>query len=400
MTATMSSAPIYYDPFDIEIDKDPYPTWRRMREESPLWHNDKFGFYALSRFDDVEAGLKDWTTYRSGNGTTLDIILSGAEIPPGNILMEDPPSHDVHRALMGRVFTPKRMNALEGKVREFCARSLDPLVGTGRFDFISDLGAQMPMRTIGALLGIPEEDQVAIRDVIDEGMKLGDDGEMRNRISAGAGAEMFADYIEWRASHPSDDLMTELLNAEFEDETGTRRTLTRGEVLMYVFLLAGAGNETTTRLIGWTGKLLADHPDQRRQLVDDRGLIPNAIEEILRYETPSPVQARWVIRDVEHHGQVVPKDSIMLLLNGSANRDEHRFPDGDRFDIHRKAEHHLSFGFGIHFCLGAALARLEGRVALDEVLRRFPEWDVDWDGAKQAHTSSVRGWEKLPVVTS
>ncbi|GAC1309219.1 MAG: cytochrome P450 [Acidimicrobiales bacterium] len=400
MTAIMSSAPIYYDPFDIEIDKDPYPTWRRMRDEAPLWHNDKFGFYALSRFDDVETALKDWNTYRSGKGSTLDIILSGAEIPPGNILMEDPPSHDVHRALMARVFTPKRMNALEGKVREFCARSLDPLVGARGFDFISDLGAQMPMRTIGALLGIPEEDQVAIRDVIDEGLKLGEDGEMRHRDSAGAGAEMFADYIEWRASHPSDDLMTELLNAEFEDETGTRRTLTRGEVLMYVFLLAGAGNETTTRLIGWTGKLLADHPDQRRQLVDDRGLIPNAIEEILRYETPSPVQARWVIRDVEHHGHVVPQDSIMLLLNGSANRDERRFADGDRFDIHRKAEHHLSFGFGIHFCLGAALARLEGRVALDEVLRRFPEWDVDWDGAKQAHTSSVRGWEKLPVVTS
>jgi cytochrome P450 len=213
-----------------------------------------------------------------------------------------------------------------------------------------------------------------------------------------AGMEMFADYVEWRAKNPSDDLMTELLNAEFDDETGTRRRLTREEVLIYIMLLAGAGNETTTRLIGWTGKLLAEHADQRREIVADRSLIPGAIEEILRYEAPSPVQARWVTRPVEYHGRVVPKESIMLLLNGSANRDDRHFPDGDRFDIHRNIDHHVSFGYGIHFCLGAALARLEGRVALDEVLNRFPDWEVDWDGAVQAHTPTVRGWEKLPVI--
>ena len=210
---------------------------------------------------------------------------------------------------------------------------------------------------------------------------------------------LFAEYLDWRKEHPSDDLMTDLLNAEFEDDTGVRRTLTRDEVLTYVNLLAGAGNETTTRLIGWTGKLLAEHPDQRREIVEDRSLIPNAIEEILRYEAPSPVQARYVAADVEHYGEKVPEGSIMVVLNGSANRDDRRFPEGDRFDIHRHIGHHLSFGYGIHFCLGAALARLEGRVALDEVLRRFPDWEVDWDGAEQAHTSTVRGWEKLPVVT-
>jgi cytochrome P450 len=165
-------------------------------------------------------------------------------------------------------------------------------------------------------------------------------------------------------------------------------------------LLAGAGNETTTRLIGWTGKLLAEHPDQRRAIVDDRSLLPNAIEEILRYEAPSPVQARVMTRAMEHHGQTVPEGSVMVLLNGSANRDDRAFPDGDRFDIRRQINHHLSFGYGIHFCLGAALARLEGRIALDEVLNRFPEWDVDWSGAVQAHTPTVRGWDKLPVVTS
>jgi len=394
----MTSPPdLYYDPFDTEIDKDPHPVWRRMRDEAPLWFNERHGFFALSRFDDVEKGLVDWDTYRSGKGSTLEMIKAGIEMPPGMILMEDPPLHDAHRGLMSRVFTPKKMNALEPKVREFCARSLDPLVGAGRFDFIADLGAQMPMRTIGMLLGIPEQDQEAIRDRLDAGLRI-EAGEEYVPPTDFGGFEMFADYIEWRADNPSDDLMTELLNAEFDDETGTRRRLTREEVLVYIMLLAGAGNETTTRLIGWTGKLLAEHPDQRHEIVADRSLIPGAIEEVLRYEAPSPVQARWVTRDAEHHGRVVPKDSIMLLLNGSANRDDRHFPDGDRFDIHRTIDHHVSFGYGIHFCLGAALARLEGRVALDEVLNRFPDWEVDWDGAVQAHTPTVRGWDKLPVV--
>jgi cytochrome P450 len=194
--------------------------------------------------------------------------------------------------------------------------------------------------------------------------------------------------------------MTELLQAEFEDATGTRRRLSRAEVLGFVGLLAGAGNETTTRLIGWTGKLLAEHPDQRSLLVERPERIPNAIEEILRFESPSPVQARYVTRDVELHGRVVPAGGVMLLLNGSANRDEREFPDGDRFDVQRKIDHHLAFGHGIHFCLGAALARLEGRVALEEVLKRFPSWEVDWENAKQARTSTVRGWERLPVRTS
>ncbi len=396
---TMTSQPdLYYDPFDTEIDKDPHPVWRRMRDEAPLWFNEKHGFYALSRFDDVEKGLVDWDTYRSGKGSTLEMIKAGIEMPPGMILMEDPPIHDAHRGLMSRVFTPKKMNALEPKVREFCARSLDPLVGAGRFDFIADLGAQMPMRTIGMLLGIPERDQEAIRDRLDAGLRIEEGEEYVPTTEFGAGMEMFADYVEWRAKNPSDDLMTELLNAEFDDETGTRRRLTREEVLIYIMLLAGAGNETTTRLIGWTGKLLAEYPDQRREIVADRSLVPGAIEEILRYEAPSPVQARWVTRAVEYHGRVVPKESIMLLLNGSANRDDRHFPDGDQFDIHRNIDHHVSFGYGIHFCLGAALARLEGRVALDEVLNRFPDWEVDWDGAVQAHTPTVRGWEKLPVI--
>jgi cytochrome P450 len=241
-----------------------------------------------------------------------------------------------------------------------------------------------------------------LRDQIDGGLKL-EDGTMPDLQSHDQlgqdQAAAYADYIDWRAEHPSDDLMTELLQAEFEDIDGERRRLDREEVLNFVNLLAAAGNETTTRLIGWTGKVLAEHPDQRREIAEDRDLVPRAIEELLRFEAPSPVNSRYVTKDVEHHGQVVPAGSAIILLNGSANRDERKFPDGDTFDIHRRIDHHLSFGYGLHFCLGAALARLEGRVALDEVLQRFPTWEVDWDHAVQARTSTVRGWESLPVIT-
>jgi cytochrome P450 len=392
----------YYDPYDWDIDTDPYPTWKRLRDEAPLYYNEKYGFYALSRYDDVERCSVDWRTYISGKGSVLEIIKSGIEMPPGNILFEDPPAHDMHRSLLSRVFTPKRIADIEPKVREFCARTLDPHVGSGRFDFILDLGAQMPMRTIGMLLGIPEDDQEAIRERIDAGFKM-ESSEMPDSESATYGirsfGDDFADYVEWRAHNPSDDLMTELLNAEFEDETGTTRKLTRDEILNYVGLLNAAGNETTTRLIGWTGKVLAEHPDQRRELADDPALVPQAIEELLRFEAPSPVQARYVTREIEHHGEAVPEGAVLLLLTAAANRDERHFADPDRFDIHRKIDHHLTFGYGIHFCLGSHLARLEGRIALEEVLRRFPKWEVDWDHAVQAHTTTVRGWEQLPVFT-
>ena len=388
---------VYYDPYDAEIDIDPHPVWKRLRDEVPLYYNEPYDFYALSRFEDVEPCLIDWDTYRSGKGSILELIRADFEIPRGAILFEDPPRHDVHRGVMSRVFTPKKMNAIEPRVREFCARTLDPLVGSGHFDFIADLGDQMPMRTIGYLLGIPEQDQESIRDRLDEGLHLEEGKEGTFDAEGMDGAEMFGEYIDWRAEHPSDDLMTEMLNAEFEDETGVTRTFTREEVSTFVSLLAGAGNETTTRLIGWTGKLLAEHPDQRRQVVEDRSLVPQTVEEILRYEAPSPVQARYVAKDVEHHGHKIPEGSVMVLLNGSANRDDRQFPDGDRFDIHREAGHHLSFGYGIHFCLGAALARLEGRVALEEVLARWSDWEVDYERAVQAHTSTARGWESLPV---
>ncbi len=392
----MTAPAAYYDPYDFDIDADPYPVWKRLRDDAPLYFNEKYEFYALSRYEDVEKGLNEWQSYSSAQGSVLEIIKAKVEMPPGMFIFEDPPDHDLHRALLSRVFTPRRMAAIEPQVRAYAARTLDPLVGQGGFDFIADLGTEIPMRTIGMLLGIPEEDQQALRDQLDEGLRL-EDGVMPEVMARDGASTNYAAYIDWRAANPSDDLMTELLTAEFTDEHGTVRTLTRDEVLGYIGLLAGAGNETTTRLIGWAAKLLAAHPDQRKAMAENFELIPNAIEECLRYEPPSPVQARLVTKDVEHHDQTVPEGSVVLLLNASANRDERQFTDPDRFDIRRKAQRHLSFGYGLHFCLGAHLARLEARVALEEVLRRFPVWEIDEANAVQARTSTVRGWEKLPV---
>jgi len=390
---------LYYDPFDFDIDDDPYPTWKRMRDEAPLYYNEKYNFYALSRYEDVARELPNWATYRSGRGTTMDIIMSGLEVPPGVILFEDPLLHDLHRRVLSRGFTPRRMKAIEPLARRYCERALDQLVGSSRFDFIADLGAQIPMRTIGYLLGIPEEGQQAVRDNTNQAIGLkNSSGYAVSENAFENSYQLFADYIEWRAEQPSDDLMTQLLNAEVEDE-GEIRRLTRTEVLMYTSMVAGAGNETTTRLIGFIGALLSDHPDQRRELVADPGLIPGAIEEVLRYESPSPVQARYVAHDVKCWDQAIPEGSIMLLLNGSANRDERHFPDGERFDIHRRGAH-LSFGQGLHFCLGSALARMQARVATEELLKRWPDWEVDYSNAEMAHTSSVRGWGKLPATFS
>jgi len=391
-----SAVDLYYDPFDFEIDDDPYPVWKRLREEAPLYYNEKHDFYALSRYDDVARELPNFQTYRSGRGTTMDVIKSGLEVPPGVILFEDPPLHDLHRRLLSKVFTPRRMEAIEPLTRQFCERALDPLVGSGGFDFIGDLGALIPMRTIGYLLGIPEQGQEAIRDKTDHAISL-KDGAASYVVAEDAFEQLFSDYIDWRAEHPSDDLMTQLLNAEIEDD-GVVRQLTRTEVLTYTSMVAGAGNETTTRLIGFIGQLLADHPEQRREIVADHSLIPGAIEEVLRYEAPSPVQARYVAHDAECRGEKIAEGSIMLLLNGSANRDEGHFPDGESFDIHRGGGH-LSFGQGLHFCMGSALARMQARVALEEVVKRWPDWEVDYPNAGKAHTASVRGWAKLPVVT-
>ena len=297
------------------------------------------------------------------------------------------------------------MNAIEPKVREFCARSLDPLVGAGGFDFIRDLGAQMPMRTIGMLLGIPEEDQEAIRDQIDEGLRLERGRRCPTSTPSAAPTSRracFDEYIDWRAEHPSDDLMTELLQAEFEDETGddahgspaTRSSATSN-------LLAGAGNETTTRLIGWTGKVLAEHPDQRaRARRGPQRSCPTRSRSCCATRRRRRCRPATSPHDVEHHGA----DGARGQRHAAAQRrrptaTSASSPTATASTSTARSTTTCRFGYGIHFCLGAALARLEGRVALDEVLKRFPEWEVDWDNAVQARTSTVRGWERLPVTT-
>lgn len=396
--STTTRSDVYYDPWDVEIRADPYPVYRRLREEAPLYYNERHDFYAVSRFADVERGLNDRDTFISGHGDILEVVKSGVPTPPGTVIWEDPPAHTIHRGLLAGVFTHKKMMALEPQIREYCARCLDPLVGTGRFDFIHDIGAQMPMRVIGMLFGIPEQDQEAVRDRADADIQTKPGQPMKIAQDRLVTGDVFAEYIDWRAKHPSDDLMTELLHAEFEDEAGTRRRLTRAEVLTYVSVIVGAGNETTTNLIGWSGKVLAEHPDQRRELVEDRSLVRNAIEELLRYEAPGPLVARYVAHDVELHGKTVPQGSAIVFLVASANRDDRRYPDGDRFNIHRDIGQHLTFGYGYHFCMGAALARLEGRIALEEILKRFPEWEVDLQNARLSSTSTVRGWKTLPAV--
>jgi cytochrome P450 len=396
---TAGTSQVYWDPYTPEIMADPYPVFRRLRDEAPLYYNEQHDFYAVSRYDDVDRGFRDVESLSSSRGSILELIKANLQMAPGQFIFQDPPGHTKHRGLLSRVFTPKKMEALEPQVRAFCARTLDPLIGSGGFDFVADLAADMPMRVIGMLLGIPEEHYATVREETDDWFRT-EPGKPKQYNSSSTGPRIAAleEYLDWRIKHPSDDLMTQLLQAEFEDDDGTVRHLNREETLSYINLLAGAGNETTTKLIGWAGKVLGDHPDQRRELVAEPRLIRNAVEEVLRFESPSPWIGRYVRRAVEFHGRVVPEASAILLLSGSSNHDERRFPNGDSFDIHRNTGGLHTFGYGVHFCLGAALARLEGRVAIEEVLKRFPDWEVDMDNARLANTSTVRGWESLPVI--
>ena len=392
MSSTTSSD-LYYDPYSAEIAYDPHALFRRMRDEAPLYYSEEHDFYALSRFDDVERAHVEKDVFISRKGVTLSLLKADVEFPPGTVIMEDPPTHTIHRALLSRMFTTRKVAGLEPMIRQLCADLLDPLIGSGRFDFATDLGAIMPTRVVAMLIGIPEEVGEAVRDFFDE---------TRNDHSRGDTftGEIFAEYVDWRTDHPGDDVITQLLRAEFEDETGTRRKLTRDEVLAFVNIVAAAGNDTTRRLISWTGKVLAEHPDQRRLVVEDPSLTSNCIEEMLRFEPPPLLACRYVAQDTDWYGQTVPAGSHMALLVASANRDERRIDDPDRFDVTRTPGQIFTFGHGSHYCLGQALARLQARIAIEEVLARFPEWEVDYDNAKFVYGGDLRGWDSLPVHTS
>jgi cytochrome P450 len=389
---------IYWDPFDIDIDSDPHDIWRVMRDAAPVYRNDRYDFWALTRFDDILVASKDHSRLLSGHGTTLELMTS-EPMNSGMILTMDPPEHDQLRRLVSRAFTVGRVGTLESQIRHCCIELLDPLVGTGGFDYVRQFAAIVPSLVIASLLGVPQSDREWLRDLIDTLFHLEPGIGMFNPTSRQAGDELKAylsNILSERRKHPVDDLFSHLVDAEITGNDRTRR-LTHDEAVLFAYLLVTAGTETTGRLLSWAALLLDEHEDQRAEMVDDRSLVQGAVEELLRFEPPSPVQARFVAEEVEFHEMKVPAGSRLLLITGSAGRDERRFSNPDHFDIHRTGTH-LSFGFGTHFCLGAALARLEARVALEETLNRFPMWNVDRARAVQAHTSTVRGYSSVPIT--
>lgn len=390
---------MYWDPYDIHLRRDPYGTWKRLRDEAPLYRNDTHDFWALSRFADVEGAHRRPEVFSSAHGTVLE-LMTPEPMAGSMMIFKDPPDHTRLRALVSRAFTPRRVAGMEEEIRRICTTLLDGLRGRESFDYVAEFAALLPARVIASLLGVPEADRDEVRELIDRVLTIEDDSGMVNEASAAAMLrihEYVTDQLRERRSRPRDDLMTELVAAEVATEDGESRRLSDSEGADFGVLLVSAGTETVARLLGWTCLLLGRHPNQRARLLDDPGLTPNAIEELLRIEAPSPVQGRRTTSDVELHGAVVPAGSKVLLLTGAAGRDERKYPDPDRFDVGRNFDRHVSFGYGIHFCLGAALARMEGRIGLEETLARFPSWEVDESEAVALHTSTVRGHSHMPV---
>ncbi|MCU1462885.1 MAG: cytochrome [Acidimicrobiales bacterium] len=396
---TQADQDIYWDPFDPALRDDPHALWKRLRDDAPVYHNDRYGFWALSRYDDVEGAHKDAKTFSSAHGITIEHMSPVAYPESGQFIMLDPPEHTRLRALVSRAFTPRAIVGVEAQAREITNRLLDAVAGRDSFDYVQEFGAILPPTVISSLIGVPEADQEELRKQVDLIFHLEDEVGMFNPTALaamGALHEYLSGQLEERRTSPRDDMLTRLVEAEITDESGTHK-LRLDQATDFGLMIFIAGTETVARLLGWAASVLAEHPDQRAELRDDPTLIPNAVEELLRYEAPSPVQGRWTTADVEVHGRTIPQDSKIVLLTGAANRDERRFADPDRFDIHRHMDHHVALGYGIHFCLGAALARMEGRIAIEETLKRYPTWEVDRDNAEMLYTSTVRGYAKLPI---
>jgi cytochrome P450 len=388
---------LFYDPFDLETDRDPYPIWKRLRDEDPVNWNERYGFFALSRFADVVDACNDTATFSSSRGTTLDSMDAPITLP--RIIVMDPPEHEVMRKLVSRAFTPRRIGDLETEIQRLVDDYLDRFVDADEFDYVKDFAAHLPPMVIGEMLGVPREDRDRLRRWFDEMLHRDGDSPGLSPPAQAAITELLAyasALVEDRRRNPGDDMVSVLVEAELEDG-GETRQLTDLEIAAFVLQLAGAGSETVARHLGFAAVLLAQWPDQRRLLVDDPALVPNAVEEVLRYEAPSPRNGRWTLRPYSAHGVDIPAGSKVLLLNGSANRDEREFADPDVFDVRRAPGRHASLGYGVHYCLGAALARMEARLALASTLARFPDWEIEESELQWVRTSSVRGYSSVPL---
>jgi cytochrome P450 len=383
------------NPFAHEFHENPHPTYRWLRAHAPLYRNEALGFWALSRYADVRDASLDWATYSSAEGTTVERLEPAwFEERPMMIFM-DPPRHDRLRALVSRAFTPRRIASLEPFVRSTVVRLLARLAADGGGDFVKDFSAPLPMEVIFTLLGVPDADRRELRAWMDESLERDRDTPTVPARALAAMANLmqyWQRFLSELRRRPNDGLIAGLLDAEVDGER-----LTDGEIIGFCSLLGAAGNETVTKLLGGACVELARHPEEWAALVADPALVPGAVEEALRYTSPSQYQGRVVTKDVTWHGRTVPKGERVLLLTGSANRDERVFPEPDRFDVRRAPNEHLALGVGVHFCLGAALARLESRVSLEELTRHFPRYAVDEGRCVRVHMSNVHGFESVPI---
>ncbi|MCZ0728289.1 cytochrome P450 [Mycolicibacterium iranicum] len=398
----IAQAPVEFDPFSEEFFTGAYATFRRLRDEKPVYYNAKWDFWALSRYDDVAPATKDHDTYSSAKGATLDVVKAHDDaIPPPKVIISmDPPEHQKMRKLVSSVFTPRAIASLEDMVREKIYERIEAINPTS-FDVVADFSALFPNEVITTMLGVPKEDRHQIRlwlDLLLE-RRPGEIAVPREGFEASMNTGVYYyKLIQQRREKPADDMISRLIETEIERD-GQVDKLTDVDIAGFATLLGGAGAETVTKLIGNAIVAFADFPDQWQKLREDRSKIPAAIEELLRYEAPSQYQVRTTTRDVTLHGITIPADSAVLLLTASATRDERMFPDPDRLDIdrERKMGFNLAFGYGVHSCLGAALARMESRIALDALLDLLPDYDVDRAGLKRVAMSNVAGWSNVPV---
>jgi cytochrome P450 len=389
-----------FDPFSEVFFEDPYEVYRRLRDEAPVYKSERYGFYALSRFEDVARAHLDWETFTSTRGVDLSMLTSEAPVPPILILM-DPPEHSRMRALVNRVFTPRAVAALEPMVREVVCSFLEPLEGADNFDAVVDFAGPFPVEVISRMLGVPEADRQQIRHWLDLGLHR-EPGRMEPTPEGMAAmiesAAYFFDLVGYKRSHPADDMLSRLCLAEVERPDGERTRLGDAEIAGFASLLGGAGAETVTKLVANAVVLFHRHRDQWEKVLQDPSLIPGAISEVLRYWPPSQYQGRFSTKPSVFHDVEIPAGVPVLLITGAATRDERVYEDPDRFDIEREQKLAISFGHGVHTCLGAALARLESRVALEELARRWPTYEVDEAGLRRVTMSNVAGFASVPVL--